>query len=165
MVNCMTIDFDGIGGISPLGSTYADVCNKWGNLFRLSYLPEDILKSGRVIKAKTLVHFPAMKLRVVFGTDEPLQPDTPVKVVGAEPGCRVQTLHGLRVGMTRREALAIASRHYLVNVSNSGGEYYTSLDPISGSGPSQICLFYDDGLVDFIGVYEKWPDRRVKMLR
>lgn len=154
MVNSMTIGFDGIGGITPLGSTYGDVQRAWGNICRLSYLPEEVLTSGRLIKAKTLVHFPALKLRVVFDTDEPLQPDTPVKIVGAEAGCRVQSAHGLRIGMTRREALALASRHYLVNVRSSSVSY-TFLDPISGPGVTEIGLFFEDGLVDFIGVYRK----------
>lgn len=154
MLDSLRIDFDGIGGITPLGSSYADVRRAWGDLFRLSYLPSDTLRSGRVIKAKTLMHFTALKLRVVFDTDEPLQPDVPVKIVGAEPGCRLETPHGLRVGMSRREALTLASRHCLVNVRNSSVSY-AFLDPASGPGPTEIGLFFEDGRVDFIGVYRR----------
>ncbi|TLM63597.1 MAG: hypothetical protein FDZ69_12400 [Deltaproteobacteria bacterium] len=154
MIGSMTIGFDGIGGITPQGSTYADVLRVWGNLFQVEYQPEYILMSGRAIKAKTLLHFKALKTMVVFDTDEPLRPDMPVRVVGAETGCRLRSPEGLWVGLSKARARAIATWRYRVNHETSR-DYVIYVDPPDGSGSTELGVYFENGLVDFIGVYRK----------
>lgn len=154
MVDRMTIDFDGIGGIRPNRSTFGDVLRTWGDIFQIEHLPDEVLSSGRVIKAKTLLHFKTLKTMVSFSTIEPLQPDTLVGMVGAETGCRLRTSNGLYVGMTKTQARAIASWFYRVN-RESSRDYVLYLDPLDGQAGTELGVYFEDGLVDFIGVYRK----------
>lgn len=154
MINTMTIGFDGIGGITPLGSTYADVLQLWGNLFQVEYQPEYILMSGRAIKAKTLLHFKALKTLVVFDTDEPLRPDMPVRVVGAETGCRLRSPDGLWVGLSKAKARAIASWCYRVNLEASR-DYVIYMEPRDGHVNTELGVYFENDQVEFIGVYRK----------
>lgn len=154
MVDSMTIDFDGIGGIRPKRSTFADVLRLWGDIFQVEHLPEDTLSSGRVIKAKTLLHFKTLKTMVSFTTIDPLQPDTLVGMVGAEFGCRIRTPMGLQVGMGKARARAIAAWHYKVNPESSR-HYVLYLDPPDGPGDTELGVFFEEERVDFIGVYKR----------
>ncbi len=147
------IDFDGIAGIKPVDSTYADVLQAWGDHFLIEHLPEDVLKSGRVIKAKTVLHFPDLGLVAVFETSDPLQPDTPVKVAGAEKGCHLQTPTGLHVGMRRQEALCLTAEYYQIADTCCG---FTICHPLSTlTTHTELGLFYENDLVSFIGLYQQ----------
>lgn len=150
----MAIDFDGIGGITPLGSTYADVLRLWGNLFQVEHHPAEVLSSGRVIKPKTFLNFKALRTMISFSTDEPLQPDTLVGMVGAEFGCRLQAPNGLQVGMGKARARAIATWYYKINPESSR-DYVLYLDPPDGPGDTELGVLFEEGRVDFIGVYKR----------
>ncbi|TLM69204.1 MAG: hypothetical protein FDZ69_00080 [Deltaproteobacteria bacterium] len=154
MIDSMTIDFDGIGGITPMGSTYGDVLRLWGNLFHVEHRPAEVLSSGRVIKPKTFLNFKAMRTMISFSTDEPLQSETPIGMVGAETGCRLRTPKGLHVGLSKVRARAIASWFYRIN-RESSRDYVLYLDPLEGDGNTEIGVFFEDNKVDFIGVYRK----------
>lgn len=150
MNNEFEISFNGIAGIRPFVSIYTDVLNLLGNDYEIERLEPHVTKR-RTLAAKILLHYPDLKIVVVFidpGCELP--EDALLTVVGAEEGCVLQTVDGLRVGMNMADAEVIIEHGYQVRDRYSE---WLEIEAIDGKSPPILGIQHKDGRVEFIGLY------------
>lgn len=151
MRNHEDVSFEGIAGLTPAGSTYADVVGLLGAPEALERR-DDLVLDGRLFSGYLSLLYPAQGLEVVFPSAR-VDAGSPVGVVLAVPGCRLRTKEGLVVGMGRAEALAIVGREYRVRQQ---GEHVVQLLPLGGKrGCTELGVGFEDGRVAYLGLYRR----------
>lgn len=164
MARKTTIDFDGIYGITPDGSTYADLLRELGDNFRIERQESFNPATGKQWRTVFTLRFPRKNVAVIFFGHEKLRPTSRVKIVSAESGCRLRTPTGLYVGMSKANALSIIEKNYRVrHLGGDGNLQGWFVVPIAGKTRTDLCLYFQDDCLNSIEVYRH--RRNYKLLR
>jgi hypothetical protein len=144
------ISFAGLAGITPSISTFLDIVDLHGTDYELENMPGD-LSLRRVYADKSLVRYRDLGIVAAFVTPEfCLLPSTRVSVVGAEAGCSLTTVDGIRTGMRLADAMAIIKRNYTIR-----DQFSDCIEILPAEGRSQryLGLHHNKTVVEYIGLY------------